>query len=168
MIGMAEFLSKLRVRLANYLPVGVMRAVRPFLTVQFITFMLMGVINTAVLVCTATLLDIFNRYALSPDSVLRIVAEHSRLNFIIGYVVSIISSFFINCKITFRQKPTWRKFITFPVSYLPNFIFQYIMVFIFTSLDLNQTIAYICAAVVGTPLTFAAMKLLVFRRRKTN
>ena len=168
MISMAEFLSKLRVRLATHLPPGVMRAVRPFLTVQFITFMLMGVINTAVLVCTATLLDIFNQYAFPPESALRAIAEHSRLNFIIGYAVSIISSFFINCKITFKQKPTWKKFITFPISYLPNFTVQYIMVFIFTSLNLNQTMAYICAAIVGTPLTFAAMKLLVFRRRKTN
>ncbi|MCH5210637.1 MAG: GtrA family protein [Oscillospiraceae bacterium] len=165
---MAQFLSQLRQKLSRHLSPGAMRAIRPFLTVQFIIFMLMGILNTAVLICTATLLDIFNHYLLSPENTIRSIAEHLRLNFILGYVISIITSFFMNCKITFRQKPTWGKFITFPISYLPNFIFQYIMVFIFTSLNLNQTIAYICAAVIGTPLTFAAMKLIVFRRRKTD
>ena len=165
---MAHFLSRLRQKLSIYLSPGAMRALRPFLTVQFVIFMMMGIFNTAVLICAATLLDMFNRYVLSSDNIIRVIAEHSRLNFIIGYIISIIVSFFMNCKITFRQKPTWRKFITFPISYLPNFIFQYVMVFIFTSLNLNQTIAYICAAVVGTPLTFAAMRLIVFRRRKTD
>ena len=168
MISMAQFLSELRQKLARHLSPAVMRAIRPFLTVQFITFMLMGIFNTGVLVCAATLLDIFNHHVLPPDSVLRVIAEHSRLNFIIGYIISIITSFFMNCKITFGQKPTWEKFIRFPISYIPNFIFQYIVVFIFTSLNLNQTIAYICAAVIGTPLTFLAMKLIVFRRRQTN
>ena len=168
MNGVARFLSELRQRLAAHLPAGVMRAVRPFLTVQFITFMLMGIVNTAVLVCTATLLDVFNEYVLPAQSLLRAFAMHSRLNFIIGYAVSIVTSFFMNCKITFKQKPTWRKFVRFPISYIPNFIFQYVMVFIFTSLHLNQTAAYICAALIGTPLTFAAMKLIVFGRRKIN
>ena len=165
---MDRLLSDLRVRLSRHLPPGIMRAVRPFLTVQFIIFMMMGIINTAVSVCTATLLDILHRQLLAPDNIIRLMAENSRSNFIFGYIVSIVTSFFLNCKFTFRQKPTWEKFIKFPVSYIPNFIFQYIIVFIFTSLQWNSTVAYICAAVIGTPLTFAAMKLMVFRRKKTT
>ncbi len=165
---MDRLLSDLRVRLSQHLPPGIMRAIRPFLTVQFLIFMIMGIVNTAVSVCTASLLDILHRQLLAPDNIIRLMAEHSRSNFIFGYLVSIVTSFFLNCKFTFRQKPTWEKFIKFPVSYIPNFIFQYIIVFIFTSLQWNSTVAYICAAIIGTPLTFAAMKLMVFRRKKTT
>ena len=165
---MDRFLSDLRVRLSRSLPHGIMRAVRPFLTVQFIIFMLMGTINTAVSVFTASLLELIHQNFLAADNIIRVMAEHSRSNFIFGYIVSIVTSFFLNCKFTFRQKPTWEKFMKFPISYIPNFIFQYIIVFIFTSLHWNSTAAYICAAIIGTPLTFAAMKLMVFRRKKTN
>lgn len=163
---MAHLLSKIRVRLSYRLPKKTMRAVRPFLTVQFVIFMLMGIINTAVSVVTATGLDILNAYLLPDESALASFISHTRLNFIIGYAVSLITSFFLNSKFTFHQKPNWKSFLKFPVSYLPNFVFQYLLVFIFTILRWRTTIAYICAAVLGTPITFIAMKLIVFRRRK--
>ncbi|MCC8161533.1 MAG: GtrA family protein [Oscillospiraceae bacterium] len=165
---MDRLLAGLRIRLSRHLPNGVMRVIRPFLTVQFIVFMLMGIANTAVSVCTATFLDIIHRNFLSPDNILRILTEHSRLNFIIGYMVSIITSFFLNSKFTFHQKPTWKKFVKFPISYIPNFIIQYLMVLLFTTLNLNSTLAYICAAILGTPITFAAMKLMIFKRRQNT
>lgn len=165
---MEHFLSDLRVRLSRHLSQNIMRAVRPFLTIQFIIFMAMGIANTAVSVCTATLLDIIHQNFLSSDNFIRVFAENSRSNFIFGYIVSIVTSFFLNSKFTFHQKPTWKKFIKFPISYIPNFIFQYLMVLLFTALNWNSTIAYICAAIIGTPLTFAAMKLMVFRRKKTT
>lgn len=163
---MSYFLAKLRINLSNHLPSKVMFAVRPFLTVQFFVFMLMGIINTAVSVITATLLDLANCYLLSEDNLIRVFAEHSRINFIVGYGISIITSFFLNSKFTFHQKPTLKRFIKFPISYIPNFVIQYIIVFIFTSFDLKSTIAYILAAIIGTPVTFAAMKLMIFRNKK--
>lgn len=163
---MAHFLSNVRIWLSLRISPKAMRAVRPFLTVQFVIFMVMGIINTAVSVITATILDIATAYALPSDSLLAAFIVRTRLNFIIGYAVSLITSFFLNSKFTFHQRPTWKNFIKFPISYIPNFIFQYLMVFIFTMLHGRTTIAYICAAVLGTPVTFAAMKLIVFRRKK--
>ena len=165
---MERFLSNLRVRLEERVSPNMMRVIRPFMTVQFVIFMLLGIVNTAVSVGTATLLDILHNAFLAPDNPLRLIAEHSRSNFIFGYIVSIITSFFLNCHFTFHQRPTLKKFLKFPISYIPNFIFQYLMVFIFTALNLNSTLAYICAAILGTPLTFAAMKLMVFSRRKST
>lgn len=166
MISVDRFLSGLRARLAENIPGKAMRALRPFLTVQFFIFMGMGIVNTAVSVVTATLLDIFHRVFLPADNSVRIMAEQTRLNFIIGYAVSIVVSFFLNSRFTFHQKPTWKRFIKFPISYIPNFVFQYLAVFIFTAFERNTTTAYILAAIIGTPLTFAAMKLMVFRRKK--
>lgn len=168
MINLERFLSNLRVRLEEHISPNMMRVIRPFMTVQFVIFMLLGIVNTAVSVSTATLLDILHNAFLAPDNPLRLIAEHSRSNFIFGYIISIITSFFLNCHFTFHQRPTLKKFLKFPISYIPNFIFQYLMVFIFTALNLNSTLAYICAAILGTPLTFAAMKPMVFSRRKST
>lgn len=165
---MDRILSALRVWLADRLPKNIMRTIRPFLTVQFIVFMLMGIINTCISVIAATSLDVLHSYFLSPDNIIRIMSRQFRLNFIIGYIISIITSFFLNCRFTFHQKPTFKKFIKFPISYIPNFIFQYVFVLIFTALKLNSTLAYIFAAMLGTPITFAAMKFMVFRRKKSK
>lgn len=163
---MDKVLSDFRVHLENRISPRAMRAIRPFLTVQFLTFMLMGIINTAISIAVATLLDIVHVRFLSPDNAYRIFTAHTNANFIYGYIVSIITSFFLNSKYTFHVKPTLRRFIKFPLSYIPNFVFQYIFVFIFTYLGLHRTTAYILAAIIGTPITFLAMKLFVFSRRK--
>lgn len=165
---MDKLLSDFRVWLAARLPQNTMRAIRPFLTVQFFVFMLMGIINTVISITVATLLDLCHAYFLSPDNAYRVFAHHTNANFICGYIVSIITSFFLNCRFTFHEKPSWSKFVKFPVSYIPNFLFQYLFVFIFTLLGWNKTIAYICAAIIGTPMTFAAMKFIVFRKRKAK
>jgi hypothetical protein len=163
-----KLLSNLRMRLADRLPAGVYRILRPFLTVQFITFMGIGIINTISAAAVATVLDIIKCLVLDSSHPARIFIENFRTNFITGYVFSIILSFFLNSKYTFCQKPTWQRFIKFPISYIPNFLFQYIMVFLFTSLNWNSTAAYITAAIFGTPITFISMKLMVFRKNSTT
>ena len=150
---MERFLSNLRVHLEERISPNMVRVIRPFMTVQFVIFMLLGIVNTAVSVGTATLLDILHNAFLAPDNPLRLIAEHSRSNFIFGYIISIITSFFLNCHFTFHQRPTLKKFLKFPISYIPNFIFQYLMVFIF-KLKFNACIhlcgdtrhtAYVCS-----------------------
>lgn len=165
---MDKFLSDIRVRLSRRLSPAAMRAVRPFLTVQFITFMLMGMVNTAISITAAVLLDIVHACLLPADNAFRIFAVRTNMNFITGYLISIVTSFFLNSKYTFHTKPTLRRFVKFPLSYIPNFVFQYIFVFVFTALGLHRITAYICAAIIGTPVTFIAMKLFVFSRRKSS
>ena len=68
---MERFLSNLRVRLEEHISPNMMRVIRPFMTVQFVIFMLLGIVNTAVSVSTATLLDILHNAFLAPDNPLR-------------------------------------------------------------------------------------------------
>ncbi len=163
---MDRLLSGIRRWLSYRLPENIMRALRPFLTVQFIIFMAMGIINTFFASLVATLLDIAKNMFLDLQSPVRVFIDNFRTNFIIGYIASIVLSFFLNSKYTFCKKPTLKRFIKFPISYIPNFLFQYLMVFILTSLHWNHTAAYITAAVLGTPITFISMKLMVFNKRK--
>ena len=161
---MDKLLSDFRVWLSTRLPEGAMKVVRPFLTVQFFVFMFMGFINTVFSVMVASGLDILKNMFLSAGSSLRVFIEAFRTNFIIGYAASIVLSFFLNSKFTFHQPPTLKRFLRFPISYIPNFLIQYILVFVFTSPHWNHTIAYITAAVIGTPVTFICMKFVVFKR----
>ena len=161
---MDKLLSNFRVWLSTRIPEGVFRALRPFLTVQFLMFMFMGFINTAFAVTVATLLDMANNAFLAAEHPFRAFMEMFRTNFIVGYAASIVLSFFLNSRFTFHQPPTLKRFLRFPISYIPNFLIQYILVFVFTSLHWNPTAAYITAAVIGTPITFLSMKFMVFRR----
>lgn len=163
---MSKLLSDFRQWLSIRLPSRVMRVIRPFLTVQFVIFLFMGFVNTVISISVATLLDLWHENCLSPQNPYRIFSHATNLNFIIGYATSIVTSFFLNSYFTFKQKPTWERFIRFPISYIPNFLCQYIFVLLFTLLGLDKLYAYICAAVVGTPMTFVAMKLIVFRTRR--
>ena len=76
-----------------------------------------------------------------------------------------VISFLLNTYVTFGEKPTWKKAVKFPLSYIPNFIIQVVCVSLFKGMRWNNTIAYVVAAVIGLPITFITMKILVFRRK---
>ena len=165
---MDKLLSDFRVWLSTRVPDGVMRVLRPFLTVQFFVFMLMGFVNTVFAISVATALDILKNAFLAAENPMRVFIETFRTNFIVGYAASIVLSFFLNSRFTFHQPPTLRRFLRFPISYIPNFLIQYVLVFVLTALGMNHTAAYITAAVIGTPVTFISMKFVVFRRKNTQ
>jgi len=51
-----------------------------------------------------------------------------------GDSIPIIFSFFMNMHFTYHEKPTWRKFITFPLSYVPGIIINLVFVLIFVNI----------------------------------
>lgn len=148
-------MQKLLDRLADWvdrvLPAGIGKRLQPFFTVQFLTFVVIGGINTLSTAVFAAGLDLV--YPAGQDS---------RLNFVLGYCAGLVLSFFLNTRFTFRKKPTLKNFVRFPISYIPNFIIQYLCVWLFTALSLNQTLAYLLAAVIGIPVTFLTMKFFVY------
>lgn len=85
--------------------------------------------------------------------------------FILGYALSLIISFFLNTLITFKEKPTFIKFIKFPLVYLPNFIIQYVSVYIFVELlNKPEKLAYFIAAIIGVPITYLTMRFFVYKK----
>jgi putative flippase GtrA len=134
-----------------------MKAVNKFLTVEFIKFIIIGVINTLSTAVIATVLDKLS--ALAPID--KAVLEKSNATFIIAYILSMTISFFLNTYFTFREKPTLKKAVKFPVSYIPNFLVQYAVVHLLGS----GTLSYIIAAVIGIPVTFITMRVFVYRKK---
>lgn len=122
-----------------------------FYTKEFVTFLIIGVINT------------FNGTVFS---YLYSSFLNENIAFIVGYISGLIISYLLNSLITFKEKLQLNKFIKFALSYLPNFIIQNVVVIIvFNLMGLNKLIAYLLAAIIGVPITFILMKFFAFRKK---
>lgn len=162
---MQGILDKIADFFARFLPKGIMRFVRKFLSVEFFTFAIIGIVNTFTTSIVATALDFVYRGMLAEGTTAFQFIERYRVTFIAGYIASLVLSFFLNTYFTFREKPTLMKFIKFPISYIPNFLIQYLCVWIFTAMHLPSTLAYVAAALLGVPITFLTMRIFVYKKK---
>lgn len=120
-----------------------------FLSKQFITFIIIGIINTFVGTVFSYIYSSF---------------FNENMAFIFGYMTGLLISYILNSFITFKESLEFKKFIKFAVSYIPNFIIQNIVVIVaFNIMGLNKLIAYVLAAIIGVQITFALMKFFAFR-----
>jgi putative flippase GtrA len=57
-------------------------------------------------------------------------------------------------------------YVKFFISYIPNFIIQTIIVWLFDAFTAFPAIsAYITAAIIGIPVTFILMKIFAFKKK---
>jgi len=117
---------------------------------RVIRFGLVGVVNTGVY---------YGLYLLF-NLVLPYLAAH-----VLAFCLATVGSFFLSCYFTFRTKPTWRKFLLFPLSIAPNFVFTtgglYALV---TWVGLHERIAPLVAAVAAIPVTFLVAQFILVDR----
>ena len=127
------------------------KAKNMFLSKEFITFEIIGVINTF----NGTIFSYIYSSFLNEN-----------IAFICGYISGLIISYILNSLITFKEKLEFSKFIKFAISYIPNFIIQNIVVIlVFNVLGWHKLIAYGLAAIIGVPVTFILMKLFAFNKK---
>ncbi|MDS0528176.1 GtrA family protein [Clostridium sp. SHJSY1] len=126
------------------------KAKNMFFSKEFISFVFIGVINTFNGVIFSWIYSSF---------------FNENLAFIFGYISGLIISYLLNSLITFKEKLEFKKFIRFAISYIPNFIIQNIVVIlVFNVMGINKLVAYVLAAAIGVPITFAFMKLFAFKK----
>ena len=57
---------------------------------------------------------------------LYLALQTSGLHYLLAHVtatlVAMVGSYFLNCLVTFRVRPTWRTFLLFPLSNIANFV----------------------------------------------
>ncbi|OKK03560.1 hypothetical protein AMK26_18985 [Streptomyces sp. CB03234] len=107
---------------------------------QFVTFAVIGLVNTAVYYGVYATLNIWLPY----------LAAH-----VIGYTVSVVGSFLLNSYITVRTRPTWRAFARYPLSGAANVVGSGILLHLAVSrLGMDENLAAIAAGVAVTPLSF--------------
>lgn len=83
-----------------------------------------------------------------------------------GYAVALTIAFFLSCKMIFKSKPSFKKYIRFIISYIPNFIIFFLVTFItINTLRLPQFWATVLAAMAGGPVTYIIIKLYAFGKK---
>lgn len=79
-----------------------------FMNKQFLTYGIIGVLNT---LNSQLLYMLFVRLGTEVGT-----------SSILGDLISMVGSYFMNTYITYKQKPTWKSAVTFPISYIPGTI----------------------------------------------
>lgn len=122
-----------------------------FFNKQFIIFIVIGGINTI----SSAVFSSF--YAMLLGDVEA---------FIPGYATGILVSYILNTQFTFKDQFELKKLIKFAISTIPNFLIQFVTVYIGVNLlHINNIICYGIAAVIGVPVTFAILKVFVYRNK---
>ena len=122
-----------------------------FFTRQFLSFVCVGVANT--IICTL-LSYIYSSFI------------EQNISFALGYMTSLVISYFLNSVITFKESLAPSRFIKYIISYIPNFIIQQTVVTLCLEVfGIHKLVAYVPAAGVGVPVTFVIMKIFAFKRR---
>ncbi|MBD7913365.1 MULTISPECIES: GtrA family protein [Clostridium] len=126
------------------------KAKKIFFSKEFISFVVIGIINTFNGVVFSYIYSSF---------------FNENLAFVFGYISGLVISYLLNSLITFKEKLKFKKFIKFAISYIPNFVIQNIVVVIvFNIMGIYKLVAYGLAAAIGVPVTFVLMKLFAFKK----
>ncbi|WP_411105278.1 GtrA family protein [Streptomyces sp. cmx-4-9] len=73
----------------------------------------------------------------------------------LAFVLAMVGSFFMNTYFTYRTRPTWKKFLLFPLTNVTNYVVQSAGLYALVAwADLDTRIAPLVAAVAAIPFTF--------------
>ncbi|MEU0371125.1 GtrA family protein [Streptomyces sp. NPDC006283] len=116
---------------------------------QMVRFALVGVVNTG---------TYYGLY-LALLTVLPYVAAH-----VVAFVLSMIGSFFLTSYFTYRTRPTWRKFLLFPLTNAANFVVTTCGVYLLVDvLHFGSRYAPLIAAAAAIPITFVVSRTIMLR-----
>jgi putative flippase GtrA len=119
-----------------------------FFTKQFLTFGIIGACNTIIsqvlyMMCVAGSMEV-------------------GLSSIVGDVLSMVFSYFMNMHFTYKQKPSWKSAVTFPLSYLPGITISWLMVLLVVDVFNGPKLwAKLISMPIYIPLNFLCMNLIV-------
>ncbi|MFF9174835.1 GtrA family protein [Streptomyces sp. NPDC014793] len=114
---------------------------------QIVTFAVVGVVNTAVY---------YGLYLLFLHR-LPYLGAH-----VLAFLLSMVGSFFLNARFTYRTRPTWRKFLLFPLTNLTNFLVTTAGVYVIVDvLHAGNRFAPLLASAVAVPVTFVVSRRIM-------
>jgi len=114
---------------------------------QVVRFALVGVVNTG---------TYYGSYLLLRE-VLPYLAAH-----VVAFALSTVGSFFLNSYVTYRSRPTWRRFLLFPLTVAANFVITTVGVTVLVEgLGVGERPAPLLAALAAIPFTFVATRYVL-------
>jgi putative flippase GtrA len=126
---------------------GESRRVSRVVAGQVVRFAAVGVVNTATYYALYLLLRPPIGY----------LAAH-----VVAFALSTCGSFLLNSYVTYRTRPTWRKFVLFPLTVAANFVITTVGVTVLVELfDVDERVAPLLAAAVAIPATFVATRYVL-------
>lgn len=119
-----------------------------FVTRKFGSFFVIGLINTL----SSQLLYIL-------FVTLSITASLSSL---FSDILTMVLSYFLNMKFTYKIKPSFKTFVSFPFSYIPGWIVNMLMVVICVDLlHVREVFAKLVSIPITVPLNFIVMSFIM-------
>lgn len=119
------------------------------LNTPFIRFIIVGCINTGVYYS----IYLLSMYGLS----MHYIFAHG-----IGFAISLVVSFFLNVYFTYKVKPTWKKFLTFPFTQVVNVSVSTLFLLVFVEwLYISSSIAPLIAVFFTVPITYIVTKKIL-------
>ncbi|MFD8146627.1 GtrA family protein [Streptomyces sp. NPDC059708] len=81
----------------------------------------------------------------------------------LAFLLAMVGSFFMNTYFTYRTRPTWKKFLLFPLTNVTNYVIQSAGLYaLVTWGGVDTRIAPLIAAVLAIPFTFVlSRKILI-------
>ncbi|MGG2462672.1 GtrA family protein [Streptomyces sp. RGM 3693] len=80
----------------------------------------------------------------------------------VGFALSLVGSFFLNTYFTYRTRPTWKKFLLFPLTQVTNYAVQSAgLVALVSWLGMNSVAAPLAAALLALPVTFVVSRRIL-------
>ncbi|MGA4802669.1 GtrA family protein [Streptomyces lavendulocolor] len=117
---------------------------------QMVRFALVGAVNTA---------TYYGFYLSFLALGLPYVAAH-----VLAFLPAMTGSFFLNCRFTYRTRPTWRKFLLFPLTNAANFVITTSGVWLLVDVaGFSSRFAPLLAAAAAVPLTFVVSRTIMLR-----
>lgn len=125
--------------------------------IEFIRFVIVGFINTA---------DYYLLYLFFNQLTgLNYLPSH-----VISFIISMIGSFYLNSYYTYKTRPTIKKFIQFPLTYVVNITVSTAAIYMLVSFfHINETISPVLSVIISIPFTFVISgKILKADQSKLN
>ncbi|MGP8301463.1 GtrA family protein [Streptomyces inhibens] len=86
-----------------------------------------------------------------------------------GFVTSMVCSFFLNTCFTYRTRPTWKKFLLFPLTQVTNYGVQSVgLVALVSWCGMNSTVAPLAAALGAIPFTYLVSRRILRPSARTG
>lgn len=112
-----------------------------------VKFSMVGVVNTVVSYVVYLLLQFVLPYMVA---------------FVIGWCVGVIVSFLLNCRFTYRVRPTWRGLALFPLSSVPNIVLSSGGVLLMVEIwHWDQRIAPLVATLLAVPVSYLIARTIL-------
>ncbi|WP_405884872.1 GtrA family protein [Streptomyces sp. NBC_01136] len=114
---------------------------------QFLRFAVVGVVNTAVYYGLYLVLLVALPY----------LTAH-----LLAFGAATVVSFFLNARFTYRTRPTWRKFLRFPLATVTNLVVSTIALNLLVEVcHSGSRTAALLASAVAVPFTFLASRAIM-------